>query len=487
MLRYLLAVNPLLEVHRGGGSNSSGGGNTSGNGEYISGPAVESVIVSQPQLTLVVNDTFSLNALVLPTGVDASVLWTSSDESVVTIDENGRITAEGVGTAVITAKAKADTSKTAVCKVTVVTQEEGIPATSITLSPTKLDLGVGETKLLSVTVSPDNAVMPMLYWLPDSDTDSIVQFYDGKVTGIREGSTTVTVSAFVEATKLTASCQVTVSPRTGIEGKWQTDWDRYFITAETITTYMRKDAVSDFIPQNRYSYTKSGNGIEGTVTVTLQSIWNTDDNKWYTVDEYIEVMVKQMQETLDRALLGDIVYIGEDKKPDWDGLISELEGMATEVNMTFDKNNLTEANLDKPIPEDIKKLYIAYYNKMSVTQKEEMTRPRTYEYEVTDNGGNPPMIQFTGMYDTTKKWFEQTEGNFSAYDNGISISYDPQSKSLYRWDQNTQTDIFFSSVTETSLTEQDSGKTWTASWNGNTLTLKSEDISYELTWSGYSL
>ena len=197
-------------------------------------------------------------------------------------------------------------------------------------------------------------------------------------------------------------------------------------------------------------------------------------------------MVKQMQETLDRALLGDIVYIGEDKKPDWDGLISELEGMATEVNMTFDKNNLTEANLDKPIPEDIKKLYIAYYNKMSVTQKEEMTRPRTYEYEV-DDGVTPPMIQFTGMYDTTKEWFEQTEGNFSAYDNGISISYDPQSKSLYRWDQNTQTNINFSSVTETELTERDSGKTWTASLNGNTLTLKSEDISYKLTWSGYSL
>lgn len=441
------------------------------------------MIVSQPQLTLVVHDTFSLNALVLPTGVDASVLWRSSDESVVTVDEGGWITAKAVGTADITVTAKADISKTAVCKVTVVSTE--IPATDITLSPTELDLRVGETNLLSVTVSPDNATMPMLNWSSYIDTDPIVQIYNGKVTGVKEGSATVTVSAVVGATELTASCQVTVT-RTGIEGDWQTDWNRYFITAKTITTYIHEAEGTDSIPQNRYSYTKAGNGIEGTVTVTLQSIWNNDDNKWYTVDEYIEVMVKQMQETLDRALLGDIVYIGEDKKPDWDGLISELEGMATEVNMTFDKNNLTEANLDKPIPEDIKKLYIAYYNKMSVTQKEEMTRPRTYEYEV-DDGVTPPMIQFTGMYDTTKEWFEQTEGNFSAYDNGISISYDPQSKSLYRWDQNTQTNINFSSVTETELTERDSGKTWTASLNGNTLTLKSEDISYKLTWSGYSL
>lgn len=439
--------------------------------------------ISRTEVTLEVGAKYTLEASILPAEMDTGVLWKSADKSVVSVTETGEITAHKAGSANVTATAKADISKTAVCKVTVVNKGDGTPATSITLSAKVLDLGFGETKLLSVTVSPDNAVMPELTW--SSDNDTIVKVDNGKVTGVKEGSATVTVSAVVGATELTASCQVTVT-RTGIEGDWQTDWNRYFITAKTITTYIHEAEGTDSIPQNRYSYTKAGNGIEGTVTVTLQSIWNNDDNKWYTVDEYIEVMVKQMQETLDRALLGDIVYIGEDKKPDWDGLISELEGMATEVNMTFDKNNLTEANLDKPIPEDIKKLYIAYYNKMSVTQKEEMTRPRTYEYEV-DDGVTPPMIQFTGMYDTTKEWFEQTEGNFSAYDNGISISYDPQSKSLYRWDQNTQTNINFSSVTETELTERDSGKTWTASLNGNTLTLKSEDISYKLTWSGYSL
>ena len=439
--------------------------------------------ISRTEVTLEVGAKYTLEASILPAEMDTGVLWKSAEKSVVSVTETGEITAHKAGSANVTATAKADTSKTAVCKVTVVNKGDGTPATSITLSAKVLDLGFGETKLLSVTVSPDNAVMPELTW--SSDNDTIVKVDNGKVTGVKEGSATVTVSAVVGATELTASCQVTVT-RTGIEGDWQTDWNRYFITAKTITTYIHEAEGTDSIPQNRYSYTKAGNGIEGTVTVTLQSIWNNDDNKWYTVDEYIEVMVKQMQETLDRALLGDIVYIGEDKKPDWDGLISELEGMATEVNMTFDKNNLTEANLDKPIPEDIKKLYIAYYNKMSVTQKEEMTRPRTYEYEV-DDGVTPPMIQFTGMYDTTKEWFEQTEGNFSAYDNGISISYDPQSKSLYRWDQNTQTNINFSSVTETELTERDSGKTWTASLNGNTLTLKSEDISYKLTWSGYSL
>lgn len=490
MLRYLLAVNPLLEVHRGGGSNSSGGGNTSGNGEYISGPAVESVIVSQPQLTLVVNDTFSLNALVLPTGVDASVLWTSSDESVVTIDENGRITAEGVGTAVITAKAKADTSKTAVCKVTVVPEGGGTPATSITLSPTVLNLGVGETKLLSVTVSPDNAVMPpMRNWWSDSDTDPIVRIFDGKVIGIREGSTTVTVSAFVGATELTASCQVTVSPRTGIEGSWQSNNGSCVIAANTITTGY--DGMNGFVPNNLYKYTKSGNGAKRTITVTPQATWDSETSEWVTVDTEIENLETEMQEQkkiLDKVNLGELID-AFNLKGGVEQLKLSLRELATEMNMTFNENNLTEENLTKPVPEDVKELLMAWTEKQFATQKEEMTRPRTYEYEVTDDPWNGTMIHFSSVYDTTKNWFEQIEGNFSAYDNGISISYNPQSKILYRWDQNTQTEnnIFFSSVTETELTERGSGKKWTASWNRNTLTLKSEDISYELTWSGEPL
>ena len=289
MLRYLLAVNPLLEAHRGGGQNNP-----------PVGPTVESVTISRTKVTLEVGAKYTLEASILPAEMDTGVLWTSSDESVVTIDKNGRITAEGVGTAVITATAKADTSKTAVCKVTVVNKGDGTPATSITLSAKVLDLGFGETKLLSVTVSPDNAVMPELTW--SSNNDTIVKVDNGKVTGVKEGSATVTVSAFVGATELTDSCQVTVSPRTGIEGNWQTDWNRYFITAKTISTYIHEAGGTGSIPQNRYSYTKSGNGIEGTVTVTLQSIWNNVDNKWYTVDEYIEVMIKQIQESMSGSL-----------------------------------------------------------------------------------------------------------------------------------------------------------------------------------------
>lgn len=462
-----ISCKPVTGSTQGGGQNNP-----------PAGPTVESVTISRTEVVLEVGAKYTLEASILPAEMDTGVLWTSADTSVVSVTETGEITAQKAGSANVTAAAKADTSKTAVCKVTVVNKGDGIQATSITLSPTVLDLGFGETKLLSVTVSPDNAVMPELTW--SSDNDTIVKVDNGKVTGVKEGSATVTVSTGTGG--LTDSCQVTVT-RNGIEGDWQAAWDRYFITAETITTYMRKDAVSDFIPQNRYSYTKSGNETKGTVTVTLQSIWNNGDNKWYTVDEYFEVMIKQIQESMSGSLHD---FVASMNGGDLSLFISTSKDMATEIEMTFDESNLTEANLDKPVPQDVQNLYTAYANKFFTAQKEEMTKPRTYEYEVTDDPWNGTMIHFSSVYDTTKKWFEQTGGQFS---NGSGVNFNPQSKSLYGWDQNTQTNIniFFSSVTETSLTEQDSSKTWTASWNENTLTLKSEDISYELTWSGYPL
>ena len=468
MLRYLLAVNPLLKVHRGGGQNNP-----------PVGPTVESVTISRTEVTLEVGAKYTLEASILPAEMDTGVLWTSADKSVVSVTGTGEITARKAGSANVTATAKADTSKTAVCKVTVVNKGEGIPATSITLSAQVLDLGFGETKLLSVTVSPDNAVMPELTW--SSNNDTIVKVDNGKVTGVKEGSATVTVSAFVGATELTDSCQVTVT-RTGIEGDWQTDWNRYFITAKTISTYIHEAGGTGSIPQNRYSYTKSGNGIEGTVTVTLQSIWNNVDNKWYTVDEYIEVVIKQIQESMSGSLRD---FVASMSGGDLSLFISTSKDMAAEMNMTFDESNLTEANLDKPVPQDVQNLYTAYANKFFTEQKEEMTKPRTYEYEVADDPWNGTMIHFSSVYDTTKKWFEQTGGQFS---NGSGVNFDPQGKRLSIWDVNNPTEIRFSSVTETSLTERDSGKTWTALWDGNTLTLTDPNkVPYELAWSGYTL
>lgn len=80
---------------------------------------VESISLSPAKIDLDVGETETLTSTISP--VDASyqtVTWKSNAPSVATVDQNGTVTAKGVGEAVITATAQ-DGGKTATCTVTV--------------------------------------------------------------------------------------------------------------------------------------------------------------------------------------------------------------------------------------------------------------------------------------------------------------------------------------------------------------------------------
>jgi len=79
---------------------------------YMFSITVTKVTISQKSLTMNVNDTQVLTATVLYSNNSTgnSVIWISSDESVATIDKNGKITALSSGTTIITAQASRNNS-----------------------------------------------------------------------------------------------------------------------------------------------------------------------------------------------------------------------------------------------------------------------------------------------------------------------------------------------------------------------------------------
>ena len=79
---------------------------------------VESVTLDKTEGILTAGNTVTLNAAVLPEEIanETTVTWTSSDEKVATVDENGKVTAIAAGEATITATAE---EKSATYKLTV--------------------------------------------------------------------------------------------------------------------------------------------------------------------------------------------------------------------------------------------------------------------------------------------------------------------------------------------------------------------------------
>ena len=98
------------------------GGTGTGNGENPT--TVTSLQVVPAELTMVLDDEPTrLSYTTEPAGAKVTIVWSSSDEAVATVSDNGTVTPTGSGTATITATVK-DTEVKGVCQVTVSSLED---------------------------------------------------------------------------------------------------------------------------------------------------------------------------------------------------------------------------------------------------------------------------------------------------------------------------------------------------------------------------
>ena len=173
---------------------------------YIPSYPVTGIKVSPDTLTLTRKDeTAQLTAEVIPSYADNSrVTWKSSDESVVTVDEKGKVTAVGNGTATITVTSVSG-NYTATVAVTV---KIPVEIEKITIEAEKETLTkIGESTELKVKIEPENADAQKLIWKSDNEMIAAVD-ENGKVTAIGNGTAIITVTT--EDGKNTASITITV-------------------------------------------------------------------------------------------------------------------------------------------------------------------------------------------------------------------------------------------------------------------------------------
>ncbi len=162
--------------------------------------AVTEVLLDKAAVTMKVGESIVLNATVLPENVtDKTIQWSSSAPSVVKV-ENGKLTALAEGNATITAKSG---EKSAFCTVTV--QKGDTIAESVTLDKTTLELTVNGSEKLTATVLPEDTSVKTVQWSSSDETVAKVAA-DGTVTGVKEGTATITAKCGEKS----AECTVTV-------------------------------------------------------------------------------------------------------------------------------------------------------------------------------------------------------------------------------------------------------------------------------------
>ena len=182
------------------------GGDEPGGDEPIH---VSGVTLNKTSATVYTHSTIQLTATISPDDAEVkTVTWSSSDSTIASVDENGKVKALKRGTATITVTTT-DGGYTATCTIKVITyvpDNPDIPVSGIALNQAELTLDEGQTATLTATVTPSNATHKNVTW-SSSDTNVVTVDAQGKVTAIKAGEATVTART---SNNLTASCTVKV-------------------------------------------------------------------------------------------------------------------------------------------------------------------------------------------------------------------------------------------------------------------------------------
>ena len=163
-------------------------------------PAADTVVVGQTtQLTAVPRDSVGSPL------TDRPVIWSTSNSGIATVSASGLVVGVQAGVVTITgtSEGKSSTSRIVV---------NARPVGSVIVSPAQIALVAGQTLRLTVQITDDNGTLltgrPIVYTSGNS-TIALVSS-DGTVSGVKEGSTTITVTS--EGRTGSASVVVTASP-----------------------------------------------------------------------------------------------------------------------------------------------------------------------------------------------------------------------------------------------------------------------------------
>lgn len=158
--------------------------------------------VGDKTVTMGLNQTRQLQVKITPSDTtNKNVQWTSSNNSVATVDSNGVVTSKNSGSTIITATTHNELK-------TEFFIEVETSVTNITLNSNEINLNTGGTFKLDATVNPSNASNKNIKWISANESIATVD-QSGNVAADVAGTTYI--SAVSADGKVVATCTVNVS------------------------------------------------------------------------------------------------------------------------------------------------------------------------------------------------------------------------------------------------------------------------------------
>ena len=190
------------------------------------------VKLNETELKMTVGDSEKLEARIIPKITTYPKLtWTSTKETVATVNKNGRVYALHVGKTKIIVETVNHLK--AVCAVQVFPKPRGVA-----ISQTSLSLTIGESAALTAKVQPESVLDPTITW--SSSNSNIVSVNGGTVTALAVGTAVITAK---EPTGLKAECTVIVKPKPSVT---------FSVIGDSISTfhgYMSQSGAPSYYPR----------------------------------------------------------------------------------------------------------------------------------------------------------------------------------------------------------------------------------------------
>ena len=177
----------------------------------VVGATIAGINLAPSNSAIEIEEKLQINATIEPNTSEETLIWVSSNSKIATVDQNGLVTGKSHGTVTITATGR-DSMVANSVKVTVQTAPKSI---SLNITEKTIDLSTDAKSFQLIgTISPSTAnVYLEQTWTSDNTSVANVD-NNGRVTALKNGDATITVST---GNKKTATCKVkVVTSPTGI-------------------------------------------------------------------------------------------------------------------------------------------------------------------------------------------------------------------------------------------------------------------------------